>query len=108
MTDDIELVIKIPKEKYDAIKSYSVSAKMKECFRLAGPALEAIRNGIPLPKGHGKLKDVDDLDVTTVETDDYDGNEILDVVLKEDIDEADTIIPADTESEDKEDGGDSN
>ena len=59
-----------------------------------------IRNGILLPIRHGRLKDVDDLDTTTIETDDYDGNEILEVVLREDIDDAPTIIPADTESED--------
>lgn len=33
-----------------------------------------------------KLIDADNLDTTTITTDDYSGNEILDVVLKEDID----------------------
>jgi hypothetical protein len=52
-----------------------------------------------LPKGHGRLIDVNDLDITTIETDDYSGNEILDVVTKEDLDEAPTIIPADESEE---------
>ena len=45
---DIELVINISEEKYDVIKSDSYNtfpAEMKEW------GLEAIRNGVPLPKG---------------------------------------------------------
>lgn len=47
-----ELVIKIPEKQYNAIKSdlYSTfSAEMKIW------GLEAIRNGTPYPKGHGKM-----------------------------------------------------
>ena len=54
--NDVELVIKISKEKYDAIKSNlynTFPAEMKEW------GLEAIRSGAPLPKGHGVLKDAD-------------------------------------------------
>ena len=50
-----------------------------------------------LPKGHGRIIDVDDLDITTITTDDYSGNEVIDVVLKEDIDNAQTIIEAESE-----------
>ena len=39
-----------------------------------------------------RLIDADELDITTIETDDYSGNEILDVILKEDIDDASTIL----------------
>lgn len=45
---DIELVIKIPEELYN------------ECKRLGDKRdtlFEAIRNGTPLPKGHGRLLD---------------------------------------------------
>ena len=55
---NIELVIKIPKEQYNAIKSNlynTFPAEMKEW------GLEAIRNGTPLPKGHGRLIDADAL-----------------------------------------------
>lgn len=39
----------------------------------------------------GRLIDVDDLDITTITTDDYSGNEVLDIVLKEDVDNAPTV-----------------
>jgi len=48
---DIELVIKIPEEKLNIIKN-------KMYCGIYDPDLyNAIANGIPLPKGHGKLKD---------------------------------------------------
>ena len=56
---DIELVIKIPEETYNAIKSdlyNTFPAEMKKW------GLEAIRNGTPLPKGHGRLIDADILE----------------------------------------------
>jgi len=55
---DIELVIKIPEEKYDVIKSdlyNTFPAEIKEW------GLEVIKNGTPLPKGHGRLIDADEL-----------------------------------------------
>lgn len=82
---DIELVIKIPKAYYELVLE-----------RCKDPVLlNAFKSGTPLPKGHGKLIDADDLDITTITTDDYSGNEVLDVVLKDDIDDAPTIIEAD-------------
>jgi hypothetical protein len=53
---NIELVIKMSEEQYNAIKSdlyNTFPAEMKEC------GLEAIRNGTPLSKGHGRLIDGD-------------------------------------------------
>lgn len=53
---NIDLVIRIPEEQYNAIKSdlyNTFSAEMKIW------GLEAIRNGTPLPKRHGKLIDAD-------------------------------------------------
>lgn len=52
MSDNIELVIKISEEKYDAIKSKynTFPAEMKEW------GLEAINNGTLLPKGHWVYK----------------------------------------------------
>ena len=49
---DKELLIKIPVEQYNTIKSdlyNTFPAEMREW------GLEAIRNGTPLPKGHGKM-----------------------------------------------------
>ena len=52
---DIELVIKMPKEQYSLImQSHRNGAKRfvdKECM------MYSIKNGIPLPKGHGRLID---------------------------------------------------
>ena len=50
---DIELVIKIPKDYYNYIKNisdYHCTADML-----------IIKNGTPLPKGHGRLIDVNEL-----------------------------------------------
>lgn len=52
---DIELVIKIPEELYDII----INPQKLETMYHAGKICEAVRNGTPLPKGHGRLKDVD-------------------------------------------------
>ncbi len=54
---DIELVIKIPEEEYRLIKKSDktvfADVASKECM------LHAIKNGTPLPKGHGRLIDAD-------------------------------------------------
>ena len=91
---DIELVVKIPEEIYKA--SQIIDVKYEDVVQIP---LEVIANGTPLPKGHGRLIDADDLDITTITTDDYSGNEVLDIVLKEDVDNAPTIIEADKEYE---------
>lgn len=53
---DIELVIKIDKDAYEARKHWVANPK-----RMIDKVDEAIANGIPLPKGHGALKDADKL-----------------------------------------------
>ena len=81
---DVELVIKIPEEKLSIIKN-------KMYCGIYDPDLyNAIANGIQLPKGHGKLKDVDAL------MRDY-GNPDIKILL----DNMDTIIEADKENEDE-------
>lgn len=54
---DIELVIRIQQEDYEAIKGNSVVGDMTIPY-----VFEAIRNGTPLPKGHGRLIDVGQCD----------------------------------------------
>ena len=49
---DIELVIKIPEELYKANNRGLLADELWD-LRVA------IKNGTPLPKGHGKLKDID-------------------------------------------------
>lgn len=52
--DNIELVIKLPKEIY--VASRMLNVKPDDVVQIP---LEVIANGTPLPKGHGVLKDAD-------------------------------------------------
>ena len=86
----MELIIDISEEIIEYIKNNGCLSVV-----YTDEVARAIRNGTPLPKGHGRLIDADELDITSITTDDYSGNEVLDVVLKEDVDMAETIIEAD-------------
>lgn len=84
---DIELVIKIPKQVYNYIRKYEHIANSD-----ALDIKDAIINGIPLPKGHGRLVDLDQM------CEEYwDGNYME--IHSDDLDSIKTIIEADTESE---------
>ena len=76
---DIELVIKIPEEDFERCKK-----RFQMRINIMG---DAIANGTPLPKGHGRLIDADALNFNA----DY--NEPL--ISKLDFDCAPTIIEAD-------------
>ena len=57
----MELVIKIPEEKLSIIKN-------KMYCGIYDPDLyKAIANGTPLPTGHGRLIDADDLDLKRID-----------------------------------------
>jgi hypothetical protein len=89
MMADIELVVKISEENYNIIKNYTAPMSWAE---------HVIKNGTPLPKGHGRLIDADELygdfidgtEGSSCQT--WDGIEIGDV-----IEDAPTIIEADRE-----------
>ena len=85
---ELELVIKIPKEMYKWVNDEN---KFFDDYGV-GDFVNLVRNGTLIPEGHGKIIDVNDLDVTTIVTDDGSGNEMLDVVLKEDIDDAHDLL----------------
>lgn len=85
---DIELVIKIPEDDYDFIKRTGYNTQ--SLYR-------AIKNGTPLPKGHGRLIDADKLQTHFVGTEQ--GTDLV-VYLEPTIINAPTIIEA--EKEDKE------
>ncbi len=93
---DIELVVKIPKEQYDLILKSDTGATSvfvsKECM------MYSIKNGTPLPKGHGRLKDVDWIDDNCP---DYRTEDGAWCYKWEDIDNAPTIIEADTEHKER-------
>ena len=82
---DIELVIKIPEEYYKRLV-------YMDLFRLR----EYIENGIVLPKGHGRIGDLDALrnEVSSWGMNDYEPSDFID-----EIDRVDTIIPADVEGD---------
>ena len=76
---DIELVIKIPESIWVAIQNGEY------CGILDDRTYNAIKNGTPLPKGHGRLIDADALWKKWV----------FDAIGKQEIDDAPTIIEAD-------------
>lgn len=92
---DIELVIKIPKELYEVYKGRPPMLGDAGMDMIA----QAIANGTPLPKGHGRLIDADYL------REDFKASKRISFAERMDIscivDHAPTIIEADTESEDK-------
>ncbi len=104
---DIELVIKIPEKVYNALKHIEFDANL-----VADEMRKSIANGEPLPKGHGRLGDLDALEtemVNGIKAGNYEEgyetfahiNDMDDCV--ECVKYADTIIEADeAESEDKE------
>ena len=88
---DIELVIKIPEEDFE---------RCKKRFQMRiGIMGDAIANGTPLPKRHGRLIDADELlkHRYTVGTSNYCEYNVVD---EEEINHAPTIIEADKEQED--------
>ena len=88
---DIELVIKISEEVYKHAKE--IHEVMCDSVWLG------IKNGTPLPKGHGRLIDADELLEQQYRIDDSAALSIRDVVNVEDVEDTSTIIEADTESE---------
>jgi hypothetical protein len=84
---DIKLVIKISEEEYKWIiqseKTVFADIASKECM------LHAIKNGTPLPKGHGRLVDMSEVLIKLMQF--YDGDKTIGQCL----DEVNTIIEAD-------------
>lgn len=94
---DIELVIKIDEEQYEHIKHMTMD-KVKDYHALMYDICERIKNGTLLPKGHGRLGDLDKI----LKEDSIDyytefGCEVKVSALS--IDLAPTIIPADEEGD---------
>ena len=96
---DIELVIKIPEEQYRTLNAKSqndVITAIDEAL-----LIKAVKNGTPLPKGHGRLIDADavekEMNKSEVEADrnaDYYTADKIDCAM-EYIINAETIIEAD-------------
>ena len=88
---DIELVIKIPGE----IRKLIFDGVY--CGIADKRVFDAIKNGISLPKGHGRLIDVNDLlDDINLEDNDYNRDVNMgEIITLENIDRLSTIIEAD-------------
>jgi hypothetical protein len=56
---DIELVIKIPEELY--VEYVNIQLGRGNGKGIVSELLTAIKNGTPLPKNHGDLKDMDEI-----------------------------------------------
>lgn len=80
---DLELVVKIPEESYKATCRGSMLPPDVE------NVVNAIKNGKPLPKGHGRLIDADDIRVIELE-------DSLHIIRHEKGDEIDVYIDAPT------------
>lgn len=86
---NIKLIIDIDEEDFEIMK-HNIAVDNPLCPISQKDMVIKIANGTPLPKGHGRLIDADYLDMRAIS-----------IVLKEDVDNAPTIIEADkAESED--------
>lgn len=56
---DIELVIKIPENIYQVIKKGYTMLGGRSSKTISSILIAAVVNGVPLPKGHGRLIDAD-------------------------------------------------
>ena len=80
----MQIVIDIPKKAYELLQNDGVD------WLGAEHILDAVANGTPLPKGHGRLIDSDSLPLHAIDDANYGSNYIKN---------ASTIIEADKESE---------
>lgn len=94
---DIELIIRIPEEFYEGLRKVDLMFKgQRNGKTLAAVIFDAVANGTPLPKGHGDLKDMNEVEqLLDLKTPDN----IIAKALKNFIENVPTIIEADKEEE---------
>lgn len=92
------LVVKIDNEHYERIMRIEEGVTV---YPTTLALYEAVKNGTPLPKGHGRLIDVNDLlDDINLEDNDYNRDiNTGEIITLENIDRIPTIIEADREEE---------
>lgn len=81
--EEIEVVIKISRILYDQIQSDAeimIYSGMRSWKGVLATLLRSVRNGTPLPKGHGKIGDLDKLIRAMKERNDDNGGEPLNAV----------------------------
>lgn len=96
---ELELVIKIPEEIYKHILSMQFYIPgLRSDKSLLEKILKAIRTGTPLPKGHGRLIDADELYDGFIDgTEGYDCQTWNRIEIGDIIEDVPTIIEADKE-----------
>ena len=89
----IQLVIEIDEEEYHEIKIDNIS------YNSALRGLKSIQRGTPLPKGHGRIGDIDELmDIIGLkDNEEYRAYNYGEVITLEDIDRLNVIIEPDKE-----------
>lgn len=99
----MKIVIDIPVKLNERLRStYGHGGSSLSDYDDRNAVTEAIYNGIPLPKGHGRLIDADYIKLFSIDHDNWNGVEyegVIKVVPVIAIDKAQTIIEADTEAE---------
>lgn len=96
----MKLIIEISEDIYKTLKTVTnIVYGFRSGKTLVHACLTAIRNGIPLPKGHGDLIDRSKLEVCSIDITDLPTDKGLMVYYAEDVDKAPAIIKADNESE---------
>ncbi len=65
---DVELVVKLPEESYKALKSgMFINFGVRSGKTILQSFCNALYNGIPLPKGHGKIVDIGKIEEDRIE-----------------------------------------
>jgi hypothetical protein len=90
----MNIVINIDEEVYKRTLPYKDLPVISNLANDYDEITHAVANGVPLPKGHGRLGDLDALreEVSSWGMNDYEPSDFTD-----EIDRTDTIIPADKE-----------
>ena len=95
----MQLVIEIPENRYDEIHSLKFAMyglQSEENKQLFYWLINAVQDGRPLPKGHGRLIDADELRIKSIDVNAEFGNEWW-CVDCDDIELAPTVLEADKE-----------
>jgi len=103
----MKIVIKIPEDAYDYLINTSFKKAPKIMFNQSAKdgkhttklfdVIDAIKNGTPLPKGHGRLIDADRLKIDNPLYLSLDIPYVTEDTVEEIIDHAPTILEADKE-----------
>lgn len=94
--EEIELVVKISEDVYRYAKKHNGSSMLTLRDEEMGMCMDAIANGTPLPKGHGRLIDADELKNDAQTMTEWNGD-VFRCVTERTIDYAPTIIETDKE-----------